>query len=172
MGVARELEVHPQPGRGARRPGLVGEQQPRRPRHRHPRRGCAGTLRRWRLLLLNNPNAAGRIRNELYASKKQHVRVGKEKPAHAAITYLYLRNQAPRMGYVAARAAGLPIGSGNVEVTCKSLIGQRLIRSGSRWKESTCQHVIDLSALALSGRFDAALDLTLAPLVRQVARAA
>ena len=89
---------------------------------------------------------------------------------HAAITYLH--NQRTRMNFAAARAEGLPIGSGNVEATCKSLVGQRLVRTGARWKEATGQHIIDLRALALSDCFDAALDLTLAPLVLHVSRAA
>jgi hypothetical protein len=125
---------------------------------------------RWKLLLLNSTNAVSRILNELYASNLNDLVVGDERPVHDAITYL--RNQGDRMGYVAARAAGIPIGSGNVEATCKSLIGQRLVRTGSRWLQDTGQHVIDLRALALSNRFDEAIELTLAPLVRHVRRAA
>lgn len=133
-------------------------------------RNAPPVLARWKLLLLNSPTAVGRLLNELYASNLQHLVIGEERPVHDAITYL--RNQRGRMGYVAARAAGLPIGSGNVEATCKSLIGQRLVRTGSRWLQDTGQHIIDLRALALSNRFDAAIDLTLAPLVRHVRRAA
>lgn len=131
---------------------------------------ASGVLHRWKALLLNCERARVRILNELYASGKREVRVGKERPVHAAITYL--ENQGDRMGYVEARALGLPIGSGNVEATCKSLVGQRMVRTGSRWKESTGQHILDLRALALSDRFDAAIDLTLAPLVHQVRTAA
>ena len=127
-------------------------------------------LHRWKALLLNSESARGRILGELYDSGKRYVRIGDECPVQAAITYLH--NQGDRMGFAAARAAGLPIGSGNVEATCKSLIGQRLVRSGARWKENTGQHVIDLRALALSNRFDAALDSTLAPLISHVRRAA
>jgi hypothetical protein len=131
---------------------------------------ASGVLHRWKALLLNSDGARGRILGELYSSGKRNVRVGDERPVQAAITYLH--NQGDRMGFAAARAAGLPIGSGNVEATCKSLIGQRLVRSGARWKETTGQHVIDLRALALSNRFDAALDFTLAALVSHVMRAA
>lgn len=127
-------------------------------------------LQRWKALLLNSAGAKSHILRELDASGLRDVRVGDECPVHAAITYL--QNQGDRMGYVAARELGLPVGSGNVEATCKSLIGQRLVRTGARWKEDTGQHVIDLRALALSDRLEPALDLTLAPLVRHVSRAA
>jgi hypothetical protein len=121
----------------------------------------SAVVHRWKALLLNSVGAKTRIMRELDASGMRDVRVGDECPVHAAITYL--QNQGERMGYVAAR---------NVEATCKSLIGQRLVRTGARWKEDTGQHVIDLRALALSERFDAAIDLTVAPLVRHVSRAA
>jgi hypothetical protein len=80
----------------------------------------------------------------------------------------YLRNHRERMGYSAAPALGLPIGSGNVEATCKSLVSLRFRRPGARWKEETGQHVLDLRALALSDRFHEAVELTLAPLRREV----
>jgi len=129
-------------------------------------------IARWKLLLRNSGNARGRILNELYASGKRDVRTGidNDRPVHNAITYL--ENHGERMNFPAALAAGLPIGSGNVEATCKSLFRQRLVRTGARWKEETAQHIVDLRAYALSDRFDAALDLTLAPLIRQVRLAA
>ena len=127
-------------------------------------------IARWKLLLLNSESAVPRILNELHTSGMRQVHVGDGRPVHEAITYL--ENHRTQMNYVAARAAGLPIGSGNVEATCKSLVGQRLVRTGSRWLETTGQHIIDLRALALSERFDDAMELTLAPLVRHVRRAA
>jgi hypothetical protein len=132
----------------------------------HGPTGAQPVVQRWKLLLCNSTRAVPRILRELTASGKRDVRVGDACPVHDAITYL--ENQRDRMGYVVARLLGLPIGSGNVEATCKSLVGVRMKRAGSRWKEPTGEHIIQLRALALSDRWDHAIDLTLRPLRRAV----
>lgn len=126
-------------------------------------------LKRWRILLLNSNHAAGRIQAELIASRVENLN-DEKCPVHAAITYM--TNQGPRMSFAAGRAAGLPIGSGNVEATCKSLFGQRFVRTGSRWKEPSGQHIVDLRALALSERWEDAMNATLKLDVHRVVRAA
>jgi len=127
-----------------------------------------GLLRRWRMDLLNHSNAADRILAELRASGREHVRVSDERPVHDAITYF--ENHRGDFDYASARRNGLPIGSGNVEATCKSLFEVRFKRSGCRWKETSGAHVVDLRALALSDRWDAAMNLTMASLRATVTR--
>jgi hypothetical protein len=128
----------------------------------------AALLRRWRLDLLRHSEAADRILEELRASGKEQVKVGDERPVHDAITYL--ENHRGSFDYASARRLGLPIGSGNVEATCKSLFDVRLKRSGCRWKETTGGHVVDLRALALGDRWEAAMAKALAPLRANVKR--
>ena len=114
-------------------------------------------MARWRRLLKRRKDAAVQILAELEASGCEELDVDPdtERPVHDAITYL--TNHAGRMNYAGARAKGLPIGSGSVEASCKTLVGIRMKRAGSRWKEETGEHVIKLRALALSDQWDNAM---------------
>ena len=66
----------------------------------------------------------------------------------------YFRNHQHRMGYAAAKDQDLPIGSGVVEATCKTLVTERLKRSGMRWSERGGQAILTLRAWLQSNRFD------------------
>ena len=135
----------------------------------HPQNASA-TTDRWQLRLLNHSEASQGILEELLASGREFVRVGDETPVHDAITYL--QNHSHRMDFAEARRLGLPIGSGPVEASCKSLFNIRLDRSGSRWKEETGEHIVQLRAVALSDRWGPAISKTLAPLRKAVRLAA
>jgi hypothetical protein len=126
----------------------------------------ASVLGQWRLKLLNQDDAVEQILQTLQDSGKEQVRVGDSRPVHEAITYL--QNHRQDMRYAQARRLGLPVGSGNVEATCKSLYEVRLKRPGCRWKEATGAHIVDLRALGLSDRYSQAISLALAPLRRSV----
>lgn len=136
----------------------------------HGKKAAGPIKRRWRIWLLNSSKAAERILGELRLSGKEWVPVGDTHPVHEAITYL--QNHLDRLDYAAARRDGLPVGSGNVEATCKSLVEIRMKRAGSRWKDDSGEHIIQLRALALSDRWPDAMQLTLVPLRRAVRRAA
>jgi len=64
-------------------------------------------------------------------------------------------NNAPMMTYADFRRRGLPIGSGPVEAACKTLIKQRLCRSGMRWSPQGGQAILDPRSYIKSGRWDA-----------------
>jgi hypothetical protein len=80
----------------------------------------------------------------------------------------YLSNRGDLVRYAEAAAAGLPVGSGNVEATCKSLVGGRMKRPGARWKEKTGAEVLELRALLLSDRWTVGMALALRPLRKSV----
>jgi hypothetical protein len=130
----------------------------------------SAVLQGWRLRLLNRTSSVAEILQELSNSGKAELVVGKRRPVHAAITYL--ENHQARMNYASARRRGLPVGSGNVEATCKSLVAVRMKRPGARWKEETGEHLLNLRALALSDRWETAMTLTLRPLRKTLRLAA
>ena len=127
-------------------------------------------LAKWKNNLLKKSWSAGKILKELCRSGKEFLQVGGSKPVHEAITYL--KHHAKRTDYAKAREEGLPIGSGNVEARCKSLIEVRMKRGGMRWKEKSGQEIIELRALALSKRWERGIQLALAPLAQILIRPA
>jgi len=70
----------------------------------------------------------------------------------AAVTYF--TNQGDRMKYFDYRKNNLPIGSGVTEAACKTIIKQRLCRSGMRWKDRGASIVISLKCLIQSKRWE------------------
>lgn len=73
----------------------------------------------------------------------------------------YFRKNRKRMRYAEMAEAGLPIGSGIVEAACKTLVTERLKRSGMRWREDGGQAVLTLRSLIQSDRFDRGWNLLL-----------
>jgi hypothetical protein len=80
----------------------------------------------------------------------------------------YFRNHRHRMRYASFANQNLPIGSGIVEAACKTLVTQRLKRSGMRWRHDGGQAILTLRALEQSGRFDHAWQMLAATYVHRV----
>ena len=59
----------------------------------------------------------------------------------------YVRNHQDRMDYPSYHAAGWQIGSGHIEAACKTVVNERLQRSGMRWSEAGADAVCHLRAL-------------------------
>jgi hypothetical protein len=80
-------------------------------------------------------------------------RTGADKQARDKEVAYYEINK-ERMRYADFRAKGLFIGSGVVEAGCKSLVGQRLKRSGMRWTVKGANAILALRCCMASGRFE------------------
>jgi hypothetical protein len=85
------------------------------------------------------------------------TRYPRRQALHKALSYF--REHRHRMRYGALRAQHLPIGSGVVEAACKTLVSQRLKRSGMRWRTAGGQAILTFRALCQSERFERAWPL-------------
>lgn len=74
---------------------------------------------------------------------------------HAALTYI--DNQRERLRYATPKRKGLPIASGSVEATCKTIVTVRFKRAGARWRPAGAQALLGLRALATSSRWTLAM---------------
>ena len=83
-----------------------------------------------------------------------HLRSKHPRNERVAQALGYFRNNQHRMGYAEAKDQDLPIGSGVVEATCKTLVTQSLKCSGMRWSERGGQAILTLRAWLQSNRFD------------------
>jgi len=117
---------------------------------------AVGVLRGWRRDLRRRKGAAGNILEELIQSGCERKWRNGDQPVHDAITYI--ENHQERMNYADAIRNNLPIGSGNVEATCKTLVAVRMKRAGARWKHQSGEHILRLRALATSDRWDGAME--------------
>ena len=65
----------------------------------------------------------------------------------------YLQTHQHRIRYPLFRAAGWPVGSGVVEGGCKQVVGLRLKRKSTRWREPGAAAVLHLRVDRLSNRW-------------------
>ena len=115
-------------------------------------------LPRVRRTLLDDARGAERV---CLILRSQAVEVDGPLPEALTDAITYLERNADRMRYSRLRAKGLPIGSGHVEATCKTLVSTRMKRCGARWKDAGGQAVLSLRSLAKSSRWQPAMDLLL-----------
>ena len=66
----------------------------------------------------------------------------------------YFETNRKRMSYARYRQEGLFVGSGVIEAGCKTVIGQRLKRSGMEWSVRGANAIIALRCNLISGRFE------------------
>jgi hypothetical protein len=80
----------------------------------------------------------------------------------------YFLNQRPRMDYAAYLKQGLPIASGVIEATCKTLVTQRMKCSGMRWGMLGGQAILSLRSAIQSDRWHQAWSLIQAQFCKPV----
>jgi len=85
------------------------------------------------------------------------ARGNQRKRLEAELTYF--RNQQARMHYTDYIRLNLPIASGVMEASCKTLVTQRLKRSGMAWTNAGGQAILTLRSLIQSNRWQAAWTL-------------
>ena len=107
-----------------------------------------------RHLLLDDPDGVEKVIRALAYQRKRfprRTRIGE--------VLRYFRRNRHRMRYADTQARHLPIGSGVVEAACKTLVTQRLKRSGMRWRRAGGQAILTLRSLLQSSRFEQAWGL-------------
>lgn len=75
-----------------------------------------------------------------------------EQPVRAA--YRYLTQRRDQLDYAGAKAAGLPIGSGEAESGHRHVIQKRLKLAGAWWKETNAEVMLNLRAQRASGLWE------------------
>jgi hypothetical protein len=83
------------------------------------------------------------------SATKRRLRGAKRKAVDKAARYI-LRNQA-FMKYDEYLAAGIPIGSGVAEGTCRHLVKDRMERTGMRWTMPCAEAVLKMRAIEICG---------------------
>lgn len=83
---------------------------------------------------------------------KRHSELHPDKAAELWEHLVYVRRNKGRMRYVTMRLAGLHIGSGVTEGSCKSVVGKRTSGGGQRWHDRGIRNALCLRALHQSNR--------------------
>ena len=120
---------------------------------------------RLKTLLKEADDGAERVIGSLRYQRDQ-ARANKRKRLQAELTYF--RNQRQRMRYAEYIRQHLPIASGVMEASCKTLVTQRLKRSGMAWAMPGGQAILTLRSLIQSNRWRPAWELLRADFCKEV----
>jgi hypothetical protein len=102
------------------------------------------------LTVVTNPE-----KNGLQAGNNKKTTEKKKKSLESAITYFRNNNTKSRMNYAESVALNHVIGSGVTEAACKTIVKQRLCKSGMRWKDKGAAIILSLRSLVHStGRWE------------------
>jgi hypothetical protein len=105
-------------------------------------------FRRWRKALLKDKIA------QVIAQAKEDLPTRSQPRQLAKKQIAYFERNRSKMMYQTFRQAGYFIGSGVVEAGCKTLVGQRLKRSGMLWSRNGARQLLTVRCALLSRWFD------------------
>jgi len=131
-----------------------------------PESKCA--FEQCRIWLREKENGAKRVLRQ-FRYCRGRVRGARRKAIDREITYF--KNKMGRLAYKRLLERNLPVGSGVVEATCKSLVAQRMKRSGMSWRQEGGQAILTLRNLIQSDRWEAGWQIILQQFRRPVTSA-
>jgi hypothetical protein len=110
---------------------------------------CQFQFEKLRHVLRHDPKGVEKVIRALVYQRDCHPRSKK-----IAAELRYFRRNRKRMAYAKLARKKMPIGSGVTEAACKTLVSQRMKRSGMRWQHAGGQAILTLRGWAQSERFD------------------
>ena len=115
-------------------------------------------LTEWRETLQTNCHGPGKLIRHLQNLEAKVSGKQKRKDYRREVRYFRTNREAGRMRWATLRKHNQPIGSGLMEAACKTLVTERMKRSGMSWLAPGGQAILTLRALHQSGRMNAAWD--------------
>jgi hypothetical protein len=91
---------------------------------------------------------------EVLRSLEPHLEPAEQEEAPIRSAYGYMSQRQQHMDYAGARAAGLPIGSGEVEGGHRHVLQKRLKIAGAWWLEPNAERMLQLRTLRANGDWD------------------
>ena len=113
----------------------------------------------WRETLKEQDDGANTVIHSMRARLPSVGFKTRQKSLAGAIQYIANQNEAGHMNYAEALRRNYPIGTGITEAACKTIVGTRIKRAGSRFSQHGGQTVMTFRAAVLSGRFEALHEL-------------
>jgi hypothetical protein len=124
-------------------------------------------LKAWKKRLKRNDRAIEGIEIELNTWALEYEEAEDDESAEVYLpeglydALTYIENNRERLRYASVIKRGLPIGSGTVEATCKTIVSVRMKRSGARWKTDGGQAIMNLRSLSVSSLWNEGMDFLL-----------
>lgn len=123
------------------------------------------TLAEWRRALLEDEDGV----DQVIAGLRTHGKgLRGKRRKDVAREVRYLERHRDMMRYAQRRREGCPIGSGVQEAACKTLVSQRMKRSGMSWLPEGGQAILTLRSLEQSGRMGSAWEVLRTRLRRDI----